>query len=114
MTASTTTSFRVVTTGDRRRVVTAPAARPDLRLPRVHPARPVAPGRMGAVSSCATSRPAVAAPSGLWLRLKVATVGLLALAGVAASASSFVAMTQPDPARGYVAGDPAWAHVDNP
>lgn len=113
MTASTTTSFTVIGTGDRRRVVT-PAGRPDLRLPRAHAPRPIAPGRFGSVSSCVAARVEVPVPSTLWLKIKVAAVGVLAIAGVAASASSFIAMAQPDPATGYVAGDPAWAHVTQP
>lgn len=113
MTVMSSTSFKVVQDAGRRRVVTS-ASRPDLRLPEAHPARPVAPRGVGQVASCSAAglrrRPA----GGVWVKVKVAVVGLLAVAGAAASVSSFVAMAQPDPAQGYVAGDPAWAHVTQP
>lgn len=113
MTVSTSTTFEVVTTGQRRRVV-SPSGRPDLHLISAHPQRPVAPGRVGKVASCTAAKPARREGSLAWLRVKVAVVGLLAIAGVGASAASFIDMAQPDPTREYVAGDPAWAHVTQP
>jgi hypothetical protein len=48
------------------------------------------------------------------LGVKLAAVGIVAAFGVAVCVPQFAAMTQPDPAREYVAGHPAWAHVDHP
>lgn len=98
MTASTAVRYQVVDAGARRLVTVSPAARP---------VRPVGPGRVAAVSSCRVARPA---PSPL-LALKVIAVGLLTCVGVAVSVTQFVAMAEAEPAGGYVAGDPAWAHV---
>ena len=39
---------------------------------------------------------------------------LMMVVGVGVSAGEFASMATPDPAREYVAGHPAWAHVDNP
>ncbi|HJE52163.1 MAG TPA: hypothetical protein K8V15_09375 [Tessaracoccus flavescens] len=47
-----------------------------------------------------------------WLQVKVAAVALLAVVGAGVSVQQFAAMTQPDPAVTYVAGDPGWAHVN--
>lgn len=84
-------SFKVVDQGSRRVVAVAPAGRPDLHLPRLHPARTARPGRVGSVASCASVRPA---PVSAWLRVKVAVVGLLALSGAAVSVAQFVSMAQ--------------------
>ncbi|AQP51992.1 hypothetical protein [Tessaracoccus flavescens] len=101
--------FQVVDAGARRVVAASPAARPELRLPQAHPVRPLAAGRVAKVASCAAARRAVK-PSPL-LVLKVAVVGLLALGGAVVSVGQLAADSTPDPAREYVAGDPAWAHV---
>ncbi len=111
MTASSMVGVRVVDAGSRRFVAVAPEGRPDLRLPQAHPSRPVAPGRVGRVASCVAVRPQ---PQPRWLAAKVVGLCLLALVGVGVSAGEFASMATPDPAREYVAGHPAWAHVDNP
>ena len=108
MTATSTVRFQVVDAGARRVVTAAPSGRSAQVGPQAHPARPVAPGRVGAVASCQVSRPARVSPL---LAVKVAAVGLLAAVGVAVTGAQFVNMAQPDPTVRYVAGDPAWAHV---
>ena len=104
-------SFRVINAGTRRLVTTSPSHRPDLRLAPAHPKRPAQPGRVVQVASCAVARPVVRSR---WVVLKVAVVSVLAVLGSAVSVSQLVANATPDPAREYVAGDPAWAHVDQP
>jgi hypothetical protein len=108
----TATHFEVVRTGGRRVAVSSPSALPQLKAPVAHPRRPVAAGRVGQVSSC------IAAPTprpvSRLLGVKRAAVGIVAAFGVAVCVPQFAAMTQPDPAREYVAGHPAWAHVDHP
>lgn len=114
MTTSNAVNFHIVGAGSRRSVAVSPASRPDLRLLLARPRRRVAPGRVGAVTSCVAARPAVRAP---WLRWKVAAVGALVVFGTAVAVPQYVAMldtSHPDPALGYVAGDPAWAHVTQP
>lgn len=111
MTASSAVSYKVVDAGARRVVTVSPARRRELGSPVAHPARPVAPGRVGSVASCSVSRPAAPSP---WLAVKVAVVGALVVAGSVVSAAQFVSNAQPDPATQYVAGDPAWAHVTAP
>lgn len=102
--------FQVVSTGARRVVKSAHSGRPSLRSPQAHPDRPVAPGRVAVASSCAAVTKPVR-PSA-WLQVKVAAVALLAVVGAGVSVQQFAAMTQPDPAVTYVAGDPGWAHVN--
>lgn len=102
--------FQVASTGTRRVVKTAPLARPQLRAPQAHPARYAAPGRSAAVASCAhVTQPVKRSP---WLAVKMVAVGLLAAVGTTVSVQQFVAMGEPNPAVEYVAGDPAWAHVN--
>lgn len=109
MAASTAVRFQVVDRGSRRVVTVSPAGRPELDGPVAHPARPASPGRVRPVASCTVVR-----PRPRMLALRVAVVGLVAAAGVGASVAQFVQNAQPDPAVGYVAGDPAWAHVTQP
>ncbi|MBK7821384.1 MAG: hypothetical protein IPJ61_09990 [Tessaracoccus sp.] len=105
------THSEVVRSGGRR-VAVSPSRRPASKTPVAHPQRSVAAGRVGKASSC------VVAPSPQpvqWgLRLKVAAVGVIAVFGVAVCVPQIAAMAHPDPAREYVAGHPAWAHVDHP
>lgn len=109
MTTTSTSRGRIA---GRQIVVGSPAARPAVRLPRAHPARPAAPGAISAVKSCAVGAPEPRSP---WLALKVAAVSVLAVVGGAVSVAQFVGgATAPDPAVQYVAGDPAWAHVTQP
>lgn len=111
MAASTAVRFQVVETGSRRVVTVSPAARPDATVPVAHPARPASPRRVRPAASCAVRRP-VEVPR--LLGLKVAVIGAVAVVGMIASTAQFVQNVQPDPAQGYVAGDPAWAHVAQP
>lgn len=97
--------------GKRRRAV-RPAGRPELRSPEARPPRRVMPGRMGGPVSCASVTPPVSARRPL-LGLKVAAVGLLAVAGVAVSVQGLVGEV-PEPTVSYAPGDPAWAHVERP
>lgn len=110
MTTATAARFTVTRAGDRRVVITTAAGRPDLRLPEAHPARRPQPGRTASVASCAAVRPARVSPL---LALKVAAVGALTVLGTVVSVQN-LALAEPDPALGYVAGDPAWAHVTQP
>ncbi len=107
MAASTAVRFQVVGSGPRRVVAVSPVARPEFGGPVAHPARPVAPGRIRPAASCAVERPRRSP----WLAVRVALVGVVAAVGAVASVAQFVENAQPDPALGYVAGDPAWAHV---
>ena len=103
-------SQEVVKVG-RRRVATSPGARPGLRLLQVRPKRRGFAGRPVAVASCNVSRvPRVSA----WVAVRVALVAALTVAGGAVSVARITADMAPDPARQYVAGDPAWAHVTQP
>ena len=88
------------------------AASPSPRRPRCPGSTPRSPGRVGQVSSCVAA-PAPR-PASRVLGLKLAAVGIVAAFGVAVCVPQFAAMTQPDPAKEYVAGHPAWAHVDHP
>lgn len=98
--------------GARRRRMVRPAGRPEVRFPEAHPPRRVGPVRVGRAVSCASTAPVAPARRPL-LGLKVAAVGLLAVAGVAVSVQGFVA-GPPEPAGSYTPGDPAWAHVEHP
>lgn len=95
--------------GHTRVVRLSPVSRPDLHTPQARPSRRVVPVRVGRASSCLAVRPAPR-PS-VWLSVRVALVGLVALAGGALAVGQLIADSAPDPSRGYVAGDPAWAHV---
>ena len=108
----TAAHFEVVRTGGRRVAVPSPSTLPRFNAPVAHPRRPVAAGRVGQVSSCVAA-PAPR-PASRVLGLKLAAVGIVAAFGVAVCVPQFAAMTQPDPAKEYVAGHPAWAHVDHP
>lgn len=102
--------FQIASTGARRIVGTSPVVRPQLRSPQAHPDRQFAAGRSAAAVSCVgVTRPVERSP---WLTLKVVAVGLLAAVGATVSVQQFVAMGEPNPATEYVAGDPAWAHVN--
>ena len=111
---ATSSSVRFLAPGEaaRRSTRRNATSHPRLGSPQAHPARQVAPGNIARVTSCVAVRPAVAAPR--LLALKVAAVSLLAVVGGVASVVQFAAAVQPDPAYEYVAGDPGWAHVDNP
>lgn len=109
MTAAVT--FKVVESGQRRVVAVSPATRPELRSPQAHPRRTGHLGGDTVVASCAVTRPA--RPSG-WLRLKVAAVAMVAVAGGVVSVAQFVTSAVPEAPQGYVAGDPAWSHVAQP
>lgn len=98
--------------GAKRRRVVRPAGRPEQRFPEAHPPRRVGPGRLGRAVSCVPAVPVVPARQPL-LGLKVAVVGLLAVAGVAVSIQGFAA-EPPEPTGSYTPGDPAWAHVERP
>ncbi|MFT3887036.1 MAG: hypothetical protein QM713_02575 [Arachnia sp.] len=106
------THIEVDRSGRRRVAPSSPSAVPALGAPVAHPRRRPAPGRTGTVASCVVN-PAPR-PAALGLRLKVAAVGIVAAFGVAVCVPQFVAMSHPDPAKEYVAGHPAWAHVDHP
>ena len=108
----TAAHFEVVRTGGRRLAVSSPSTLPRLNAPVAHPQRRVAVGRVGQVSSCVAAPAPRPVPR--VLRLKVAAVGIVAAFGVAVCIPQFAAMAQPDPAKDYVAGHPAWAHVDHP
>lgn len=101
--------FQVDGAGQRRLVRVSPVSRPDLRLPQARPPRRPAAVRAGRVASCLAAPPAPR-PS-VWLTLRVALVGLVAIAGGSLAVGQLIADAAPDPSRGYVAGDPAWAHV---
>lgn len=109
MTAAVT--FKVVDAGSRRIVATSPVSRPDLRLPRAHPRRVGSAGVVAGVSSCAVARPL---RSSRWVAVKLAVVGVLAVAGGVVSLAQFAADAAPEAPSGYVAGDPAWSHVSQP
>lgn len=85
--------------------LTVPVARParTRRTPR--------PAARASVASCKVSRPRFDF-SGLWLRVKVAAVAVLAVAGTVVSVAEFTSWSQADPAVEYVEGHPAWAHVE--
>jgi len=104
-------SFRVVDAGARRVVAVSPAGRPELRLAQAHPGRGVRPGCVSRASSCSVDR---RGRGSVLLSLKVAAVALLAVAGGVVSVSQLVADAVAEPSGGYVAGDPAWAHVTQP
>lgn len=104
--------YQVVATPRRRIVTASPAARPGLQPPQAHPARTAAPGRIVRAASCRVSRPEPRSP---WLAVKVTVVAALAVLGGAVSVGELVGgVVSPDPVFGYVAGDPAWAHVTQP
>ncbi len=106
------THSEVVRPGGRRVAVSSPSRRPELKAPVAHPQRRVTAGRAGRASSCVVAPAPRPVP---WaLRLKVAAVAVVAMFGVAVCVPQFAAMTHPDPAKEYVAGHPAWAHVDHP
>lgn len=99
--------FQVVESGARRVVTVSPATRPDLRLPVAHPSRPLASGRSAKVASCVASRPA--AGGGWWLGVKVALVGLVAVAGAGVAGVQIHANVTAEPPAGVaLAGDPVW------
>lgn len=90
----------------------APLARPELGGPsgtRAARSSVVRPGS-AAVAACRVVWPEVRR-AGVVLRVKVATIALVALVGLGASAAEISSWANPDPAVEYVAGDPAWAHV---
>ena len=102
--------FHRASVGTRRLVETRPAGRPALRSPQARPSRALTPGRVGVATSCAAvARPAKASR---WLSVKVAAVALIAVVGASVSAQEFIAMAEPNPSAEFVAGDPAWAHVN--
>lgn len=112
MTTLSAVRYQVVGTPRRRVVTASPAARPELQLPQAHPSRPARPGRVAPVASCSVVSPEPRTP---WLAAKVAVVAVLAVVGGAVSAAQLVdGAVSPDPSLGYVAGDPAWAHVTHP
>ncbi|HMR50695.1 MAG TPA: hypothetical protein PKE40_15645 [Arachnia sp.] len=83
------------------------SARPDLRLPLARPRGVVLRGARVVAKSCSgvARRPS----DTTWLlRLKVGAVAVLS---VAAATMSVVHLATPEEPVGYVAGDPAWAHV---
>lgn len=82
------------------------ASGPSLNRPSVHQTtRPAV-----AASACRVLSPQ-ARRAGIILRVKVATIGLVALVGLGASVAEVSSWSHPDPSVDYVAGDPAWAHV---
>ena len=107
---SVRTTLRPVT-GSRRAHGSVPLARPELggpsapRVARIGAVRPAP-----AASACRVVSPEVRR-AGVVLRVKVATIALVALVGLGASAAEVSSWSNPDPAVDYVAGDPAWAHV---
>lgn len=106
---TTAVRFQVVDAGRRRFVDVSPATRPELRLPQAHPSRGVAARGGRKVNSCLAVRPA--RRESPWLVVKIALVGLVAVAGGALSVGQLVADATAEPSGSYVAGDPAWAHV---
>lgn len=97
----------VPTTPTRRR--TAPGGRPALGRPVARSTVGLTPGSGRSAAACRVegrTRPQ------FLLGLKVATVALLAVVGLGASAAEFATWGSPDPAVEYVQGDPAWAHVE--
>lgn len=105
-----TPGFKVASSGRGRRiVVVAPGGRADVARPRYH----VAPGRIAKTVSCAIDAPRVRYTSP-WLVLKLAVLGALAVLGFTVSAPGLAALLSPPLEPGYVAGDPAWAHVEQP
>lgn len=96
---------------ERRDVGEVPLSRPVVGAPTAAPTRIRVTGRpQHRPVSCRVASPR-ARRNALVMRIKVATIGLLALVGVGASAAEFASWSHPDPAVDYVAGDPAWAHV---
>ncbi|NHB85900.1 hypothetical protein G7085_18785 [Tessaracoccus sp. HDW20] len=104
-------SFQVVDAGSRRVVAVSPAGRPDLHLPQARPARGVRPGCVSRAAACSVER---RAKGSALMCLKVAAVALLTVVGGVVSVSQFVADAAAGQSTGYVAGDPAWAHVTQP
>ena len=86
-----------------RPVLGGPAASPVVM--RMASRRPVA------AAACRVVSPA-ARRAGLFMKIKVTMVVAVALMGMGASVAEFATWTQPDPSVEYVAGDPAWAHVE--
>lgn len=109
MTASAAVRYQVIDAGHRRLVTVSPAGRPELGGPVARAARPALPGRVRTASSCRVARPV----SG-WMALKVAGVGILTAVGMAVAGLQFAEMASAEAPTGYVAGDPAWAHVSQP
>lgn len=100
---------RTATTSPGRRLA-APGGRPNLGRPLAKPVPAALPGKDRNAAAClVTARPR----RQFALGLKVATVALLAVAGVGVSAAEFATWGTPDPAVEYVQGDPAWAHVED-
>ena len=83
------------------------AGRPDLHLPVARPRVVVLRGARSVAKSCAGI--GVRSSGRTWLlRLKVGAVAVLS---VAAATMSVVHLAAPEEPVGYMAGDPAWAHV---
>lgn len=99
-----------ISTGTHRQRGSAPLARPQLARTRASSlARTASRGSIHS-SACHVTSPA-ALRAGLFLKVKVATVVVLALVGAGVSVAEFASWSEVDPAVEFVAGDPAWAHV---
>lgn len=113
MAMTSTVRYRVLGSAGRRVVAASPVARPALHLPNAHPLRPVSPGRSAPVASCLVAPPARSRSP--WLTAKLVAVSLLVAVGGAVSVAQLAGgVLSSDPAVGYVAGDPGWAHVTMP
>lgn len=89
--------------------------RPDLHNMQAHPARRVQGHSAGRARGCAVVRPASPSRqegSGVWLRVKVAAVTVVAIVGAAVGVSGYVSAVADPVADGPVAGDAAWSHVE--
>lgn len=111
-TARTTRTIVTPGTGLPRVRGAAPLARPVLGGPAGSPVVVrMASRRPGTAAACRVMSPA-ARRAGLFMKVKVSMIAAVALMGMGASVAEFASWTQPDPSVEYVAGDPAWAHVE--
>lgn len=112
--ASTARTTRTIVTpgaGSPRVRGAAPMARPVLGSPTASPVVVRMVSRRPGAAACRVVSPA-ARRAGLFMKIKVTMVAAVALMGMGASVAEFASWAQPDPSVEYVAGDPAWAHVD--